>query len=217
MSVNYNPATPVDGLILCLDTANRRSYPGSGNTWFDISGLNNRLTLNNNPVFNTGLGNGFTFGAGANGSFSSQIVLSSDFCFSMWLNFSSYIDTGPNNHQYFFSTGSLPFGYSLMRLNQDLYVRTTAGFNGFSFPTVSLNNWFHLIVQRNGSTISYIRNSIRMSAFSLSGETYINQLDSSSSHSSNTCTYDNVRVYNRSLSNLEINQLFNTQKARYGL
>jgi len=30
MPVSYNPSIVVDGLVLCLDAANRRSYPGSG-------------------------------------------------------------------------------------------------------------------------------------------------------------------------------------------
>ena len=51
MSVNYNPATPSNGLVLCLDSRNPRSYPGSGTTWFDISGNNNHGTLVNGPVF----------------------------------------------------------------------------------------------------------------------------------------------------------------------
>lgn len=58
MSVNYNPATPSNGLVLCLDSRNPRSYPGSGTTWFDISGNNNHGTLTNGPVLTS---NGFSF------------------------------------------------------------------------------------------------------------------------------------------------------------
>jgi hypothetical protein len=46
MTINYNPGIVTSGLILCLDSNNPRSYPGSGPSWFDISGNNNNFTLN---------------------------------------------------------------------------------------------------------------------------------------------------------------------------
>ena len=44
MGVNYNPKIVTDGLVLCLDAANKRSYPGSGSTWNDLSGRGNHFT-----------------------------------------------------------------------------------------------------------------------------------------------------------------------------
>lgn len=34
-----------DGLLLYLDVSNLKSYPGSGNTWFDLSGNNNNVSI----------------------------------------------------------------------------------------------------------------------------------------------------------------------------
>jgi hypothetical protein len=45
MSVYAGPEIVNDGLVLCLDAGNSRSYPGSGNTWFDLSGNNNHGNL----------------------------------------------------------------------------------------------------------------------------------------------------------------------------
>jgi len=39
-----------DGLILHLDAKNIKSYPGTGSTWFDLSGNDNHVTLNNSPT-----------------------------------------------------------------------------------------------------------------------------------------------------------------------
>jgi hypothetical protein len=47
MGIAYNPRTITDGLVLCLDAANSKSYPGSGTTWTDLSGLGNTGTLVN--------------------------------------------------------------------------------------------------------------------------------------------------------------------------
>jgi hypothetical protein len=52
MGLLHSPLSPTDGLVLCLDSANRRSYPGSGNTWFDLSGNGNDGTLTNGASYN---------------------------------------------------------------------------------------------------------------------------------------------------------------------
>ena len=41
MGIAYNPKIVTDGLVLCLDAANPKSYPGSGTTWADLSGNGN--------------------------------------------------------------------------------------------------------------------------------------------------------------------------------
>jgi hypothetical protein len=40
-----------NGLVLYLDAANTKSYPGTGTTWFDLSGNNNHFTLYNGVDF----------------------------------------------------------------------------------------------------------------------------------------------------------------------
>lgn len=51
MSTNYNPSIVTTGLVLCLDAANIKSYPGSGTIWYDLSGYGNHATLYNSPTF----------------------------------------------------------------------------------------------------------------------------------------------------------------------
>ena len=46
MSVNYNPIPNTNGMVLHLDAGNTKSYPGSGTTWYDLSGNSNDLTIN---------------------------------------------------------------------------------------------------------------------------------------------------------------------------
>lgn len=41
------------GLVYYLDPGNYRSYPGSGNTWYDLSGNGYHSTLVNTPTFNS--------------------------------------------------------------------------------------------------------------------------------------------------------------------
>ena len=51
--ITSGPDTITDGLILYLDAANHRSYPGSGTVWTDVSGNGNNGTLTNGPTFSS--------------------------------------------------------------------------------------------------------------------------------------------------------------------
>ena len=53
MSVAAGPDIVEDGLVLALDAANTRSYPGSGSSWIDISSNNRNFTLSSGPSFTT--------------------------------------------------------------------------------------------------------------------------------------------------------------------
>ncbi len=44
MGTYYNPRIVTDGLVLALDAGNAKSYPGTGSTWFDLSGNNRHAT-----------------------------------------------------------------------------------------------------------------------------------------------------------------------------
>ena len=46
MALNHGTKPIVtDGLVLCLDAGDKNSYPGSGTTWYDLSGKGNNATL----------------------------------------------------------------------------------------------------------------------------------------------------------------------------
>lgn len=55
------PNIITNGLVLSLDAANRKSYPGSGTTWLDMSGNSNNGTLVNGPTFNNDNGGSIIF------------------------------------------------------------------------------------------------------------------------------------------------------------
>jgi len=57
MGLSHSPTIVTDGLVLCLDAANSRSYPKSGTTWSDLAGANNG-TLTNMDASNFNEANG---------------------------------------------------------------------------------------------------------------------------------------------------------------
>jgi len=53
MAGTSGPDIVTDGLTLMLDAANRKSYPGSGTVWNDLSGNGYDSELKNGPTFNS--------------------------------------------------------------------------------------------------------------------------------------------------------------------
>ena len=56
MSYFNGPKSITDGLVVCLDAANSKSYIGSGTTWNDLSGNNNTGTINLGEFVSDGAG-----------------------------------------------------------------------------------------------------------------------------------------------------------------
>lgn len=82
MGIGYNPKIVTDGLVLCLDAGNTKSYPGSGTTWYDLSGRGNHHTLTGSPTWSAGKftlvdnsGQGFTRASSIVGASSSCTVV----------------------------------------------------------------------------------------------------------------------------------------------
>ena len=51
MGVAYNPSIITDGLVLAVDAANTKSYPGSGSIWKDLTGNGRDGTFAGSPTF----------------------------------------------------------------------------------------------------------------------------------------------------------------------
>ena len=61
MSVQGNPFIIHDSsLLLSLDAANIKSYPTTGTSWIDLSGVGNPASLNNGPTYTGSFGGGIT-------------------------------------------------------------------------------------------------------------------------------------------------------------
>jgi hypothetical protein len=56
MACNYQGKIVTNGLVLCLDAADKKSYPGTGSLWTDRSGNGNHVTLVNSPTYSTSNG-----------------------------------------------------------------------------------------------------------------------------------------------------------------
>lgn len=61
MSLSHSPKIVTNGLVVCLNAADVKSYPGSGTTWFDRSGNGNHGTLAGGASYSSANGGLFNF------------------------------------------------------------------------------------------------------------------------------------------------------------
>jgi len=63
MAQTSGPGIVKEGLVLLLDASDKLSYPGTGTTWYDVSGFSNHCSLPNTPGH---YGTYFTFNGTSN-------------------------------------------------------------------------------------------------------------------------------------------------------
>ena len=223
MSSSSGPDIITNGLILSLDAANRKSYPGSGTTWFDRSGNSNNGTLTNGPTFSSTNGGSIVFD-GINDwanfpSNSNYNVGTGDFSIFCWIKSSN-----KNNYQTILSLDNAANGNGIL-----LYTNVTNGVlrtwvgnvaqNGS--VDITNNTWNYIgIVKISGSVTHYI-NSVSNVTFVSSNSVVSNQNLRLGSYDGADYMYNGnisqVSIYNKALSQSEIKQNFNATKSRFGL
>ena len=231
MGTSYNPRIVTDGLVLCLDAANKRSYPGSGSTWNDLSGRGNHFTLSG-PVFSENNASSyFEFGDDqgdyAYRSTTDVIGGLTDITVDMWILittlqseivFLSYATSSASNEFLLFKDGgNIRHFYSNFSVNAAL---STSYYN--------TGNWINLVFRRNNSTANYFFNGIqRTSTAGAGGDTidtggtlvFGQEQDSPGGGFVNSQDFpgyiNSLKIYNRYLSNEEITQNYLATKGRY--
>jgi len=237
MSLAHSPRIITDGLVLCLDAGNTKSYPGSGTTWTDLSGNGNNGTLTNMDGTNLNSANGgsFTFD-GTNErvsvdissfftSFSQQITMEA------WV----YIPTSAtwSNGYYgnIFTRGYYDGSHGLWRTTNNnqvaFYCRQAVTFAAVqSLATITRDTWYQLVGVWTGSgTQLYINGQLVNSDSGSLGDTENNVpfeigLNTAAGGSSGNFFTGNQaahKIYNRALTALEIQQNYNALRGRFGI
>jgi hypothetical protein len=228
MATNYNPSIVTSGLVLHLDAANTKSYPGSGTTWSDLSGNGNASTLVNGPTYSSTNGGSIVFdGSNDYASFYAP-SLSGTATIEIWCKlaagFSEKMVMGWNSYDVYCPGGRL--GYNTG--NSDLY--------GISAATVTslgcAGNWKQYIFEMR-SDVSYTNNKIYVNGEiqTLSQQLATEYAATRNFNSGNgriaswiaTIGYEMpmncavFRVYNTALTATQILQNYNALRGRFGL
>ena len=230
MAISRGPKTTTNGLVLCLDAADKNSYIGSGTTWTDVSGNNYTGTLINAPTFSNTNGGSIVFDGLDDqvrlGAVTS--TLSTSLTYNIWFN-PSVIDT---SRTLFWDDDAQGGGDSWVQITSGGAIQSQRDPDGFgvltSSTTISANNWYNFNMVANGSSgkIFYINgqnvgsNNVEIST--RSGKSYITLGASFDGANNITVGTFNGKiatflVYNRALSATEVLQNYNATKSRFGL
>lgn len=242
MSGYAGPEIANDGLVLCLDAGNVKSYPGSGTTWTDLTRRNNDASITsafrslvNNGVFEfNGTTHVATTGASADFNFGT-----SNFTISSWVWIDStaaptrpfdslktvtIFDCGPSNA----NPTSFAVGGSTVSVGTSIEFFQSSPNLAVQIPcSITANAWHQVIWQRSGLTFNgYLdgasvgSTAITNVAIGGNNTAFIGQ-----SKFTNPTNFKNefkgyissLQIYNRALSAAEILQNFNALRGRFGV
>ena len=221
--IAYNPKIVTDGLVLCLDAANPKSYPGSGTTWYDLSGNGNHGTLINGPTYNSDNKGSIVFdGIDDYVSFTNplnQSQLNQAWTIQGWINISSK-----------------PYQYFIAGLNSGIFIEYVQGNNSLLYLNSGTNDYYTYGGQFTNQ--GWVLCTFRFSNITGDRQIWRNTTNISTSGPNNTYTpsgqsstftlgtnssatisgkVSNLLFYKKYLTDLEIAQNFAATRGRFGL
>ena len=85
MAYRNGPKIITDGLVLCLDAAATKSYPGSGTTWTDVSTSKTNITLSANSTYTSSKGGGIAFDGASDYGYKTGLSYT-PYCMEVWFH-----------------------------------------------------------------------------------------------------------------------------------
>ena len=235
MALSHSPKIVTDGLVLCLDAGDGKSYSGSGTTWTDRSGQNRNGTLKNmegSDFDGSDKGGSLTFGGGnekveidhfdydrtnftaeAVGKFNANHTSYQSAFFCKW-------QTGAGNNNEWFFGGRGVNGPSVIGAALEPYAGGTAHLLQTSYNYV-VGTLYHISMTfNNGEAKLYVDGKLEDSDTCNFTEvrTYSGQKFNIAGFYSNyhtLCTIYSARMYNKALTAEEILQNYNATKGRF--
>jgi hypothetical protein len=226
MSFHFSPKIVTDKLVLCLDSANTKSYVSGSTIWNDISKNSNNGVLINGPTFNPS-NNGTIIFDGTNDygtiPYNSDFNLSNtDYTLEGWFN----PNTFTNQLLLSKDTYGANFDWDLNVVNSTtlrLFSNGTSTNVTATVPTMTTGQWYHYVVTSISGVIRIYLNSVlyqtqTMSTSNLS-QVY---LTLGCGSWNNPGAFFNgkisiLRIYRKGLVGGEVLQNYNSLKGRFGL
>lgn len=222
--MNFPSPVVTNGLRLYLDAADTTSYPGTGNTWYDLTSNHNDVVMQNSgSISYTSTGGGY-FSTGSNGWFSNASGTNiptgnSTYTLSVW------VQLGPTwSSRGFISIGA--FGVN----NQSNAFRTSVTNNYFNYwwgndlfgaSTLSpATQWFNAVAKFDGTTRSIWINGVQVGSDTPVGHNVTTSAIQIAKTVGGEYLQGNIgqaMIYSLALSGDEINNNYNLTRGRYGV
>ena len=236
--MSYNTFTPIvtNGLVLYLDAANTKSYPGSGTSWLDLSSNVNNGTLVGSPAFSSSNGGVLTFNGSQYGTIPavSSLAFNDNFSISVWVKVNSISGAGYSGFAGRFGPTNNYGGYLLECNNQNggnkfaFVVGNNGGIGVNNFRrlnsdiTITFGSWYNIVgTNTSGLNKLYVNSQLQSATSSFNVVTNSSQLFAIGRVYADFNSYyhngsiGNISVYNRQLTDAEVLQNYNATKTRY--
>jgi hypothetical protein len=232
MAYRNGPKIVTDGLVLCLDAAISKSYPGSGTTWYDLSTSKTNGNLINGTTF-TNSNNGILNFDGTNdyinlGTNKSNLIFgNSNFAIFAWV-YRFNTNTGCvicGQADLATATNSAWVFYVSSTAKSDVYIGNTG--KGVFSPNPPINTWSYVgFVRNNENLLTYLngsvvdsRSDLSTSAINSGSTTYPATIGGFATSINVLNGYmSSVVVYkNKIFSTQEIQQNYNATRGRFGV
>jgi hypothetical protein len=228
MGIAYNTSIVRDGLVLHLDAANVKSYPGSGTAWNDLSGNGNNGILTNSPTYNSSNLGYFQFITNDFVTMPNNVALDTQTpTVEVWVKTNATTQNG-----FWFEKGIVNSQYSLFQEGGNIQWRINIsglGIRSLSTSTATYMNttdWYQVVgTYTSGTRLLYI-NGVLVNSDTQSGiiETNAGGMSIGVYGGFNgTRGYyyngnlSNCKVYDRELNSQEIKRNFEATRGRYGI
>jgi len=229
MSVYAGPNTTQSGLVLHIDPSNPRCYPGSGSTLFDLSENGNNGTLTNGAsVITNRAGRALDFdGVDDFVPTTAPGVTTVNRSVSVWFRSSVNLSNGQyatlvrmgtatsfpadigKDFQVLFGTDA-NFGTNAIGISQYGDAVAATGFND--------GRWHHGYFEAKGSVYSIYLDGVFRTSKTMTTNATAGTISIGREYSfSFLGQLDDIRIYNRALSESEILNNFNATRGRYGI
>jgi len=227
MGQYYNPyIASFQTMCLNMDAANKRSYPGTGNTWFDVSNFNNTGSLTACTLTGSGGTTAFSFDgltSLVNLGTTNGGNVTTAWTVEAWIYPTGY---GEGNAGRIFqhSSGSLTgFIFSLdnSAVSAGLQVNTYAvsGFSARIGNCITLNTWQQVALSFSSGTATFYVNGASIGSSSITSPSSYTGSDYIGNNSGATNTFAGnisvVRLYRNALTAGEILNNYDVFKGRY--
>jgi hypothetical protein len=227
MSLSHSPRIITDGLVLCLDAANKKSYSGSGTAWNELSN-NMSAELVNSPTFNSQNNGFFQFVTDDYARIPNNTTLDTQTpSVEVWIKTNT-----TNQNGFWFEKGTVNTQYSLFQEGTSIVWRHH--FSGVGLGDlrtlasnfINTSSWYQIIgTFTSGRRRLYINGNL-VNSDAQTGTISTNSGGMSigvyGGYSGVRGYYYNgnltiCRVYNKELTSAEILQNYNATKGRYNL
>jgi len=218
MALIHSPNVITNGLVLCLDAANIKSYSGSGSTWTDLSGNGNNVTLFNFPAYSTLNGGMLTFNGSYGVTSSTSVLSSTAYTKIAWFRFAGL--GGANNIMSGNGGDHAFWGGNSTKLRAG---HQNTGYVALESTTnLVVNTWYFGAVTFNTTTgwKLYLNGILEATSSNTTTFNGVGNIEIGGFGGAANLLYGNVAiasVYNRVLTDVEIQQNFNVMRGRFGL